>query len=312
MKKNIIIISILLAIIFGVFTLFKSFSNPQSSTQNDQVEHQLVVSILPQKQIVKSIAGESFAVNELIPPGFSPATYDPTAEEMKLVSEAEIYFRIGHIPFEKTHLEKLEEINPSMVIVDTSVNNTLREIEAHSHGEEEHHEEDEHDEHEHEDGIDPHVWLSPRMVQKQAKVILDSLVEEYPEYTEEFNSNYEQLVGDLDDLDKELTAAFAPIKGKSMLVYHPAYGYLARDYGFVQEHIEIEGKEPSVDDIQSIINEAKEEGVQVIFVQAQFSQDSAKAIAEGINGAVVEVDPLALNYLNNMSTMAKTITNSLK
>lgn len=316
MKKILIFISLLIVLAVGAFALNRSNTNSQLSN-NPEAEHQLIVSVLPQKQIVQKIAGEKFAVNELIPPGFSPATYDPTVEEMKIVSNADIYFRIGHIPFEETNLEELSDANPEMLVVDTSVNNTLREIESHTHTHEEEHDE-EHDEHmedehdeEHESGVDPHVWLSPTMVEEQATVIYETLVEQYPEYTDTFEMNFVQLTKDLDMLDKELASAFAPIKGKTMLVYHPAFGYLARDYGFIQEHIEIEGKEPSVDDIQSIIDEAIAEDVSVIFVQKQFNQDSAKAIADSIDGVVVEIDPLAPDYFNNMKVMAQKIADSL-
>jgi zinc transport system substrate-binding protein len=309
MKKISAFIVVSLLIVAGVFAFVRQNQGNEKTMKNN-AEHQLIVSVLPQKQIVQKIAGEKFAVNELIPPGFSPATYDPTVEEMKIVANSEIYFRIGHIPFEETNIEKLTDLNPTMLVVDTSKNNTLRNLEAHTHGEEDEHEEDEHD-HDHEEGIDPHVWLSPVMVQEQATVIYESLTTQYPEYANQFSANYEVLIKDLEELDEELAVAFAPIKGKTMLVYHPAFGYLARDYGFTQEHIEIEGKEPSIDDIQNIIDEAKEDDARVIFVQKQFSQDSAKAIADSIGGVVVEVDPLAEDYFANMKSMAKTITDSL-
>ncbi len=307
--KKILSLSFLLVFVVLAFFLLKNRSTQPSSIENTKKTHHLIVSVLPQKQIVEKIAGDSFTTTALIPPGFSPATYDPTLEEMKIISQAEMYFRIGHIPFEKTHLEKLQEINPSMKVIDTSVNNTLREIEDHSHGDaDDHHkEEDDH----HEENIDPHVWISPNMVQQQAQIIYDSLVDNYPEYSEKFTKNHEQLVRDLKSLDEELENAFTPIKGKSMFVYHPAFGYLARDYGFIQEHIEIEGKEPSIEDIQEIITQAKQENVKVIFVQKQFSKDSALAIADNIDGVVVEIDPLDPDYFANMKDMAKTISNSL-
>ncbi|MCB9813285.1 MAG: zinc ABC transporter substrate-binding protein [Pseudomonadales bacterium] len=292
--------------------------NTQAKLQNTQSKHQLLVSILPQKQIVEKIAGSNFVVNELIPPGFSPETYDPTVQEMKIVSKAEIYFRIGQIPFEKTHLSKLQEINSSMIIVDTSINNVFRDIEEHAHeGEEEHNydetaKEEESNLDEPAEEIDPHIWLSPKMVKKQAEIIYNSLIEVYPEFENDFKINYQQLVGELDLLDQELENAFAPIKGKTMLVYHPAFGYLARDYGFNQEYIQIEGKEPSISDIQRIIIEAKNDDVHVIFVQKQFNIDSAKAIADNIDGVVVEIDPLDPDYFGNMRTIAQTISDKLR
>lgn len=298
----------LIFVTFGTLLFFfQIFSKQQTNFQKNTDKHQIIVSILPQKQIVERIAGNNFAANELIPPGFSPETYDPTTQEMKIVAQAQIYFRIGKITFEKTNLEKLEEVNPSMLVVDTSVNNDFINIDEHTHEGE-----GKQDLNEIPEEIDPHIWLAPRMVKKQAEIIYSSLVATYPEYTDEFSKNYKQLQDDLDQLDQELQIAFKPIQGKTMLVYHPAFGYLARDYGFTQEFIEIEGKEPSISDIKNIINQAKNEDIRVIFVQKQFSSDSARAIADNINGVVVEIDPLDADYFGNMKAMAQTISNVLK
>lgn len=316
---KIILLVIGLVALFGIFKVFSN--NSPLSTTSDTDKIQLIVSILPQQQIVERIAGDEFVVDTLIPPGYRPETYDPTSQELKVVAQADFYFGVGHIPFEETHLDKIMDINPDLVYVDTSINNRFRNIEAHNHDEEEHndhdeekHHEDEHeheDEEHHEDEIDPHVWLSPKMVQQQAEVIYNTLAEAYPEYGEELLKNYDNLVVELDELDQDLTTYYAPIAGKTILVYHPAFGYLARDYNFVQEHIEIEGKEPSIADVQNIIDRANEENIRVVFVQKQFSQDSAKAIAENINGVVVEIDPLDPDYFENMRNVAKTISEAL-
>lgn len=268
----------------------------------------VVVSILPQKQFVEKIGGDIVNVSVMIPPGFSPATYEPTPSQIKEVSEADVYFRVGQIGFEQTQMDKLKEVNPSMKIVDTSKNIEYRHLEAHDHGEDEHEKEADHEE----ETMDPHVWLSPKNVLSQAEVIRDSLVELEPENRQVFESNFDAFKAELEQLDTDLTDAFAPIKGKTMLVYHPAFGYLADDYGFVQEHFEIEGKEPTVSQIHNVAKMAKAEGVKVIFVQKQFSHSSAHALAQEIGGSVVQIDPLDPDYLNNLRSMVDVITKEVR
>lgn len=300
-SKKIILIIILM---FSTLALLLNilFNVSKSSPQTTE-KHQLIVTVLPQKQIVEKIAGKNFDVTALVPQGYSVETFEPTSQQIKIVSEAEIYFRIGHISFEKTHLTKLTQVNPNMIIVDTSVNNVLRNIDAHTHDNEDIVEESQ---------IDPHVWLSPLMVKQQAEIIFNTLVETYPQYQDELTTNYQDLIAQLDLLHQDLLTYYLPIKGETILVYHPAFGYLARDYGFFQEFIEIEGKEPSIQDIKRIIDEANKDNIRVIFVQKQFSKDSALAIAENINGIVVEIDDLDPDYFGNMRRVAKTISNALK
>lgn len=310
-KKQLLFFVVSIVLLSSLSILFKSKlltkQNLFNSSQNTNTKHQIIVTVLPQKQIVEKIAGENFTVNAVVPLGYSAETYDPTTQDLKIVSSAEIYFRIGHIAFETTHLDKLQSINSKMLVVDTSKNNQLLNILAHDHQETNNTKSVINN-----NEIDPHVWLSPKMVQQQAEIIYQTLVKTYPENEPQFKTNFEQLNIELDNLDKELQTAFSPIKGKTMLVYHPAFGYLARDYGFIQESIEIEGKEPSINDVKTIIDKAKSENIKVIFVQKQFDQSSAQAIAENIDGAVIQIDPLDPDYFTNMKNMAVTISDKIK
>lgn len=299
--------------------LLSGCSQDEKNVVPDEAKINVMVSILPQVEFVERIGGDKVEVSEMIPPGFSPATYEPSPEQLQKLQTAEIYFRIGHIPFEKVQMEKLQQINPSMKVIDTSVGVNLLELAAHSHGEEEHgHEEEEHEEHEHEEegdhekSVDPHIWLSPNLVKIQAKHIFHALAEIKPEERDYFQSNYDQLIEDLENLDENLRTTFSKIEGKTILVFHPAFGYLASEYGFRQEAIEIEGKDPSPEHLKEIIDEAKADGVSVIFVQKQFSTKSAQAIAGEINRAVVQIDPLAKNYFSNLEEMSAIIVDRLQ
>ncbi len=84
------------------------------------------------------------------------------------------------------------------------------------------------------------------------------------------------------------------------------------NFGLIQKAIEISGKEPSLKDLVKIINLAKKENVKIIFVQKQFSKNAATIIAKSIGGKVVEIDPLAPNWLENIEKMANTIEEALK
>jgi len=72
------------------------------------------------------------------------------------------------------------------------------------------------------------------------------------------------------------------------------------------------GDKPSPKQLQRVISLAKERGVRVVFVQPEFSKTSARRVAEAINGAVVEVAPLKLDYLQNMRFIAQEIRQGLE
>lgn len=166
--------------------------------------------------------------------------------------------------------------------------------------------------HHHEGGKDPHIWLSPKLVKRQALTIADALIAADPAGKATFEKNLSAFIKDLDTLDNALKNALAPVKGKTLMVFHPAWGYFAHAYGLKQESIEVEGKNPSAKRLAEIIEKAKKEDVRVIFVQPQFSMKSARQIARAINGAVVPINPLAENYMSNLQVIAKSVLGALQ
>ena len=263
------------------------------------------VSILPQAGFLDRLGGDRVRVEVLVPPGQSPATYTATAAQMARLSEAQVYFRIG-VPFENVLLPKLTRSVKTVRIVDTRRGITLRRM-AHHH----HHDGDGHGHDEPEAGADPHIWLSPELVVRQAKTMVEALVDIDPEGAPVYRANLQAFTGELKAVHGRLLETFRPLKGKTLMVFHPAWGYFADAYGLRQEAIEIEGKTPSAKQLGRVMDQAKREGVKVIFVQQQFDQRCARAVASSIGGAVVALDPLAKDYLPNLERIATEVKRAL-
>jgi len=277
----------------------------------------IFTSILPQEYFVERIGGDRVEVQALVSPGSSPATYEPSPRQMAALSEAKVFFRIG-VAFENAAMPKIEAMTKMLRIVDTRKGITLRTMKAHHHHGDAHNTGDRHGAATHEEdgdhgaGADPHVWLSPRLVKVQARTIADALIETDAAGKAIYEQNLAAFLKDLDLLDTQLTEALAPVKGKTFMVFHPAWGYFADAYGLEQEPIELEGKDPSGRQLARMIDMAQDEGVRVIFVQPQFSQKSARHIAQAINGAVIPIDPLARDYMGNLERVATAIRTALR
>ena len=248
----------------------------------------------------------------MIPPGEEPATYEPTAEQLTEISKAKMYAIVGSdLPFEKVWMDKIESVNSEMLVVNCSTGIELREMVAHHHEAEENETEENGTETEEEESIDPHVWTSPLNVKTMVQNIYEGLSEIDPDNESYYASNRDAYLEELDALDSRIKARLEGAEGKNFMVFHPAWGYFATEYGLNMLPIEIEGKEPSAQDLASLISNAKEKNVTVIFVQAQFSTQSAVAIAEEIGGEVVSVDPLAENYIENMDNVSEIFARNL-
>lgn len=265
------------------------------------------VSILPQAYFVQRVGGRQVKVMVMVPPGRSPATYDPTPRQMADLGKARAYFRIG-VPFERAFLPKLRANYPRMKIVDTAKGVKLRFLDQ-SDG----HEQNTGARHQHGKGSpDPHIWLNPILVKIQAANICRALKKLDPAHSTQYDQGLKSFAADLDALNIRLAGVLRPLKGKILFVFHPAFGYFTDAYGLRQRAIETGGKSPGPRHLAKLIDEAKRQKVKVIFVEPQFDEKTARAMAKAIGGAVVPLDPLAENYLKNMEKIAKSIANSLK
>ncbi|MGM0770444.1 MAG: metal ABC transporter solute-binding protein, Zn/Mn family [Halobacteriota archaeon] len=308
MNKNIIIILTLFTLLASAFVSGCTDNSIEDAVSEDD-RIVVAVSILPQQEFVEKIAGNKVNVVVLIPPGASPATHEPTAGQLREVADAKAYFTVGSgLPFEKVWLDKIKTVNNEMFIVDCSEG--IKIIEIHGEEEENHEVEPaENEEHDHE-GVDPHIWTTPI----NAKIMVENtylgLVRIDPDNKETYLHNKEAYLKELDEVDSRIRETLGE-EGGSFMTYHPSWNYFATEYGLDMITIEEEGKEPSPKDMQRLIDEAKEKNISVIFVQAQFSTQSAKAIADAIGGEVVTVDPLAKDYINNLDTIARAFSQGM-
>jgi zinc transport system substrate-binding protein len=280
-----------LVIIGIVFLLASCGFNP-----DDSEKPVVSVSILPQKYFVDRIAGNLLEVNVLIPEGGSPATYEPTIAQMTRLEKSSIYFKIGHIGFEKSWMNKIEAVNPSMKIVDLSSG-----IELIS--------EEEHEEHEHlhghaHGGIDPHLWLSTINARLISKTIYLELALLLPGEDESLKANYNQLEKELEILHHKLTAKLENITDRNFMIYHPALSYFARDFKLQQFPLEIGGKEPSPAHMKWMSDLGREKNITTIFLQDQFDQKNAEALAAEIDAEIIRINPLDPDWYNQMLYIA--------
>jgi len=302
----------------------------------------VVVSIVPQKYFVERVGGDTVNVSVMVEPGASPATYEPKPEQLKALSGAAAYFSIG-VPFEDAWLAKIAEANVDMMMVDTIADVERVPMGArHQAGEagvpsewpsrgegvpsewpsrgegvpsewpsRREGEEDEED-HEHAAGVpDPHVWLSPELVKVQSRAMYETLAQLDPAHQDEYAANLDAFIAEIDALEADVRASLSGLESNKFMVFHPAWGYFARDFGLEQIPVEVGGQEPSAQELAYLIEVAKQEGIQVIFAQPEFSTQDAETIAQEIDGEVLLISPLAPDWLENMRQVAQTFADVL-
>ncbi len=286
-----------------------------------------VVSVLPQKTFVEAIGGDKVNVALMVKPGNSPHTYEPKPSQMKDISNADIYFSIG-VEFEHSWLPKFANQNKKMKIVNIAKGIEKMPMGEHHHDEDEHEHEEEHkankEDHDHEkhsdeehaghdheeDSLDPHIWTSTANVKIIAKNIYNYLVKLDRKNETYYKNNYENFLEHINQTDRTIKKILLDTQtGTKFMVFHPAWGYFARDYGLVQVAIEAGGKNPKPKQVAHLIEEAKEEKVKAVFTAPEFSDKVAKQIANEVGIPVIKVSPLNPKWSKNLIQLANAIAN---
>ena len=266
----------------------------------------VLVSVLPQQFLVERVGGEHTDVTVLVRAGQSHGVFDMTPRLMQAIEQAEVFFRTG-VSAENAFLRQLSRALPELHIVDTCEGLDLltgpgAECADASH-----------DDHGHaEEAFDPHVWMDPLRAKHQAYIIMQTLAELRPGLAEHFRANAKLLGEELDAVDSELRAQLAPVRGKTIYAYHPAYAYFAERYGLSQESVETEGKDPGLRHINAVAAQMRQQGVRALFVQPQFAPAKARAIARSAGVAIVELDPLAPDYIDNLRRIGQRVSAALQ
>ena len=271
----------------------------------------VAVGIVPEATFVSAVAGELADVVTMIPSGYSPANYQPTAMEMQALSDADIYFTL-QMPTEQANiLPKVRDFNPDIKIVDLREATTAKYPLLNSTEEDEHAADAESaaDDHEH-TGVDPHLWLSPRRSIVMVQTIADELAAIDPDNAETYQANAAAYIARLEALDADIQEITATLQSKSFIIYHGAYGYFADDYGLTMIAIEIQGKQATAEELQQVIDAARENHITTVFYQAEFDDHQAATVAEEIGGTVAQVAPLSPDYIQSLEDFVNALAQS--
>jgi zinc transport system substrate-binding protein len=300
--------------------------NPVAAAQPLNV----MVMIAPQRYFVEQIGGNRVAVSVLVPPGTDPHSYEPKPQTMVQAAQAKLYLAMG-IPEEQAWLPRLLAIRPNLPVIHQDRGIVKAAMKSHHHDDADHpppapqprvpapmasttapdvpgslehgagaaHADEP-------QGLDPHIWLSPKLVRRQAETVAAGLCAADPAGTAEYQSRLAAFQQRIDQLDRHLQTLFAAVQGpKSFLVVHPSWGYFARDYGLTQMPMEAEGKEPNARDLARLIQHTTDERIPVLLVEPQFSQRLAEVLARETGVRILVADPLAPDWESNLRQLAE-------
>ncbi len=298
------IVAFTLILALSLLLLAASCTREEATTDRTGV----IVTILPQAEFVENVGKEKVIVMVMVPPGASPHTYEPTPGQMKDLARARTYAKVGSgIDFELVWMDKLMAANKRILVVDCSNGVQLNKMVYDHNNEDTQHDGDHHD-----DGMDPHIWMSPVNAKIMVRNICDGLLQVDPAGKAYYEANRDTYFQKLTEIDQKIRDGLSGVTNRKFMVFHPAFGYFARDYDLTMIPIEKEGKEPTAEGIARLIEQAKENNIKVVFASPQVNSESAKVIAREIGGKVIFIDSLARNYIENLAALYRELVQAMR
>lgn len=273
----------------------------------------IVVTVAPLAGLVEDIVGEDYEVSILLPSGSTPENYSPTPRQIASLEGADMVFMLGTMDFEQQIVKRFEnQQNNSFIDVSKGIKLIAGGC-SHNHSHEhhdcdcEHHSHSEHSEYHH-IGTDPHIWLAPGTLEVIVDNIAEEILAQNPDSTK-YSANYEQLKAKLQHR-KKLYREVLTTAPKAFLIYHPALGYLAEEYGLEQISLENEGKSPTPAALAEIVDRVQAEGIETMIYQQEYPLDVVQPIAEILGVNLVEINPLSKDIIAELDRIVGALTNN--
>ncbi len=219
--------------------------------------NEVIASIKPLSLLVAEIYGGKILT--LLPPNRSPHFFSPEPAVIKKISQAKLLFEIG-AGLEFWNIEGIKKIDLS---------NSVRLIKDYGR-------------------VNPHYWLSPRRILPAIYKIGKVLSETFPQKREGIIRRQMEVKEKIIALDAEIALEASGLKKKEVLLYHPAWEYFFKDYGFKIKGIlsENPAEPPSPRRLQDL-------EADLLVLEPSVPKRYAKLICKGKNMKYVYLDPLA-------------------
>ena len=208
--------------------------------------------------------------------------YSLSVSQVKAVESAEIIVCSG------AGLEDfLSDLLESSVKVDASAGISLL-CTSHSH------DHDDHAHHAHEDTqeFDAHIWLSPANASCMAKNIAAGLIDHYPQYEQQIQSNLTALLQNLDVLQQYGQQTLSELRSRDLITFHDGFSYFADSFDLhILEAVEEEsGSEASAKELIHLITLVQDYKLPAIFTETHGSVSAANVISRETGANIYALD----------------------
>ncbi|MEN9521053.1 MAG: hypothetical protein RLZZ381_3641 [Cyanobacteriota bacterium] len=258
--------------------------------------------------LTAKVGGDEIEHQGILEPGADPHVYEPTPKDSVALEQADLILYNGF------NLEPgiIKMINSTGIKANKyAVGEVVKPLDFEYQGQQE---------------PDPHVWGDAQNAIAMTKAIRDRLIELSPEDAAEFKANADQLITELQQVDRWISEQIAtiPRAKRKLVTTHDAFQYFTRAYG-----LEMAGtligisteEQPSAQTVKNLANEIRKMQIPAIFAETTINPQLIETVAEeaGVKLAPQELysDSIGAkgsegdSYVNMLVANTKSIVESL-
>lgn len=305
MKNKIKIITLVTILIVALVGCGKKSTDVQlgsnsleSANTNKQLTDEnklnVVATLFPYYDFVREIAGDKVNLTMLVPPGMDSHSFEPTPADMIEVQNADVFIYNGG-EMESWVPEVLEAVDNPKQISDCMMDHVETVVEEDVEGMEPEQEEAKEDETSDTDieevEYDEHIWTSPVNSQQIVTEICNVLKEADPLNAEYYQTNADNYMKQLQELDTQFQEV-VDNSDRKIMIFGDKFPlrYFADEYG-LDYRAAFNGcsteTEPSADTVAFLIDKVKEENLPVVYHIELNSGAIANTISEATGAKVL-------------------------
>ncbi|MHB1157277.1 MAG: metal ABC transporter substrate-binding protein [Phycisphaerales bacterium] len=275
----------------------------------------IAATIWPMASLTRQLVGDDVTVVCLLPPGLSPHSFEPTAQQMQDLAGAKMLVAVGlgldHWAWNAAKATGRGDL-PMFVFADA-----VGIVGDHAAA----HDEDEHDANAHatdavvQVGVNQHLWLDPALVGRMLPKLAAELEKALPDHQAVIKANLAKLLADVQQLDAEYREQLSKAPVKAIVTFHDAFNRMAERYGLTVAATLMPIETPggvSSQRIEQVVDAVSRYRLKVVFAEPQFSPEAANTLAAETHIRVMTLDPLGDRHVPERDTYQKMMRYNLK
>ena len=288
----------------------------QTQQSTGEQELTVVTSFYPMYIAAENVIGEADGVrleNLSEPQTGCLHDFQLTPEDMKLLSTADVFIINGGGI--ETFMQEVARAYPDLKIIEACENTSLlsEDEEEHDHEDEDVHDhEDAHDheeEHDHDHGdVNAHAWMSIAAYETQVQTIADGLSQADPKRSSSYQEGAKTYLGKLKELKDRQETLKQKLSGQSVILFHEAYAYVAKEYGLeVKYLLDLdEERQVSAGEVSDVLSAIQKDHVKYILAEELYGKSMGDTVQKESDVKVLYLDPLNRgtyekdSYINGM------------